>query len=324
MRDGLGREIDYARISVTDRCNLRCRYCMPAGGVVKKRHEDILSFDDILRICGCFARLGVNRLKVTGGEPLVRKGVAGLAGKMKGLPGIESVTVTTNGILLPGFAQQLREAGLDGVNVSLDALDPDAYRELTRGGDVRQALAGLDAALSAGMPSVKVNCVPIAGYGGKNVAEVAGLARERQVHVRFIEMMPVGMGAGFAPLGREKVRAILEDAFGRLEPNGETLGNGPAEYYTLPGFAGRIGFIDTLDHGICGRCNRLRLTSEGVLKACLHMDAGTSLKPALALRGDAALQEIIERAIRLKPGHHCFAAGDAPGADRRGMSQIGG
>lgn len=323
MRDPFGRSIEYARISITDRCNLRCQYCMPEEGVVKKRHADILTFDEIVRICRCFSLLGINRLKVTGGEPLVRLGAPELIGRLKAIPGMRSVTLTTNGILLPEYAGALAAAGLDGVNVSLDTLNPDAFRELTRGGDVHQTLAGLDAALAAGIPSVKVNCVPMEN-SGDDVAAVAALARNRPIHVRFIEMMPVGFGAGFRPLARERVREAIEKAFGRLESSSGTLGNGPAKYYSLSGFTGKIGFIDTLDHGLCGRCNRLRLTSEGVLKACLHMDVGMSIKSALAEEKDDALLSMIEKAISLKPPHHNFANQCAPNADKRGMSEIGG
>lgn len=324
MLDSLGRTIDYARVSVTDRCNLRCRYCMPEEGVGKKRHEDILSFADIRRVVACFAELGIRRLKITGGEPLVRRDVVGLVRSLGEVPGIESVTLTTNGILLPGAARELREAGLGGVNVSLDTLDPEQYRELTRGGDVGRVLAGIDAALAAGLPSVKVNCVPMAATGADGLGRIAALARERPVHVRFIELMPMGAGAQFAAIERGRVREAVESAFGRLRPCAEKLGNGPAEYFSLPGFVGRIGFVDTLDHGLCGRCNRLRLTADGVLKACLHMDAGTDLRPALAESSDGALLAAVSGAIRAKPAHHRFSLPGAPGSDRRGMSQIGG
>lgn len=322
VRDSFGREIQYARISVTDRCNMRCRYCMPAEGVEKKRHEDILSFDEIIRLCGCFARLGIDRLKVTGGEPLVRKGVLGLIEGVKAVSGVKSVTVTTNGVLLSSFARGLRAAGVDGVNVSLDTQDPQRYKWLTRGGDVSAVLEGIDAVLEAGIGVVKVNCVTFAGMGAGDVLGVASLARERPVHVRFIEMMPMGMGAGFSAVEGGWVRGILEEEFGVLEAVDGVLGNGPARYYGVRGFRGRIGFIDTLGRHICGRCNRIRVTADGVLKACLHMDRGVSLRAALAGEGDEGVEEVIRGVIRGKPEHHEFGGGGE--GDVRTMSQIGG
>ena len=323
MQDDHGRIIDYARISITDRCNLRCVYCMPEEGVEKCGHADILTFEGILRVAGCLADLGVRKFKVTGGEPLVRRGVPGFVGELKRIPGVESVTMTTNGILLPSHAEELRRAGLDGVNVSIDTVDPELYAKITRGGDVNQALAGVDAALAAGFPRVKVNCVPLAGMGAEAIAGVAALARDRNVHVRFIEMMPMGRGELFTAPGREELRSMLKERFGALTPCREALGNGPAEYYALEGFAGRIGFIQTLDHGICSRCNRVRLTADGVLKACLHMDVGVGLKDALSRNDDGELERIVREAIERKPAHHEFAA-LPPGAETRGMSRIGG
>lgn len=324
MKDSFGREIDYLRVSVTDRCNLRCVYCMPAEGVEKRTCDETISYEDAIRVCQALASLGIRKIRITGGEPLVRKGVVHLVERVKALPGIDSVTMTTNGILLPDLAAQLRDAGLDGVNLSLDTLNPDLYRRLTRFGDVGQALAGLDSAVAAGFASVKVNCVPLGGVVGQDLAGVAALAKERRIHVRFIEMMPLGMGAHYPPVGRQRVRRLLETAFGPLRPRGSRLGNGPARYYAIDGFAGGIGFIDTLDHGLCGRCNRLRLTSDGCLKTCLHMDRGVSLAPVLASGDEAALVEALRRAIMAKPAHHQFVETAPEGAERRIMSQIGG
>lgn len=324
VKDSFGREIDYLRVSVTDRCNLRCVYCMPAEGVEKRTCGETISYEDIVRVCQALASLGIRKIKITGGEPLVRKDVVHLVERVKALPGIDNVTMTTNGILLPGLAGQLRDAGLGGVNLSLDTLNPDLYRRLTRFGDVDQALAGLDSAVSAGIPSVKVNCVPLGGVDGQDLAGVAALAKERPIHVRFIEMMPLGMGADHLPVGRRRVRRILETAFGPLRPCRVSLGNGPARYYDIDGFAGRIGFIDTLDHRLCGSCNRLRLTSDGCLKTCLHMDRGVSLAPVLASGDEAAFVAALRRAIMAKPAHHSFIEAAPEGAEQRIMSQIGG
>lgn len=296
---------------------------MPAEGIEKKQHTDILSFATISRICGCFARLGISRLKITGGEPLVRKGVVSLIAELKQLPGIDNVTLTTNGILLPDVAPELKAIGLDGVNISLDTLDPDSFRHITRGGNVSDVLAGLDAALAAGISPVKINCVPVAGVEPGDILSIAALAHERPVHVRFIEMMPMGNGSDFMAPERRWMRSILESAYGSLVSVFDVLGNGPAEYYQPPGFYGRIGFINTLDHGICSRCNRLRLTADGVLKACLHMDKGVSLKPALESGDNSELEAAIKKAIAEKPPHHTFAQ-SGPDSDLRSMSQIGG
>ncbi|MCD8139399.1 MAG: GTP 3',8-cyclase MoaA [Planctomycetaceae bacterium] len=321
MRDRFDRVIDYARLSITDRCNLRCVYCMPEEGVAKMDHGDVLSFDEIVRVAESLARLGVTRLKVTGGEPLVRKGAANLVRMLKNIDGIASVTLTTNGILLPSFAPALRDAGLDGVNISLDTLDPDRYRRLTRLGSVDDALRGLDAAL-AHFDSVKINCVPMDGV--QDVAPIASLARDAAVHVRFIELMPMGEGAAFAPVNRESVTAALEASFGPLTPCPPPRGNGPARYFSLPGFTGRIGFINTADHTICGSCNRVRLTADGVLKTCLHMDRGVPLRAIVRGRDGAGLDEAVADAIQHKPAHHQFALGNVAGAEVRRMSEIGG
>lgn len=324
VRDAIGRDIDYIRVSITDRCNLRCLYCMPEEGVSKLRHKDILSFEQIGRICRVLAGLGVRKAKITGGEPLVRKGAASLVELLKKIPGIDVVTMTTNGILLSDQVETLKRAGLDGINISLDTLNPGLYRELTRGGDVTVAVRGLDSALHAGIDTVKVNCVPLAGVEDQGLLALAALARERPVHVRFIEVMPIGLGKLFQPLGLDKLRAMLENAYGALQPCGAPPGNGPARYYSLPGFAGSIGFIETLDQDICSRCNRLRLTADGRLKTCLHMDSGIDLWPVLALDDESVLEKTLIEAIQNKPEHHCFGVrGESP-PEGRTMSQIGG
>ncbi len=323
MRDAVGRDIDYIRVSITDRCNLRCAYCMPEEGVTKLQHKDILSFEQIGTVCRVLAGLGTRTVKITGGEPLVRKGAVKLVELLKNIPGIDMVTMTTNGILLSGLADALKRAGLDGVNISLDTLNPDVYRELTRGGDVTAAVRGLDSALLAGIDTVKVNCVPLHGVVGQGLVDIAGLAREKPVHVRFIEVMPVGFGKLFQPFGLDKLRGMLENAYGTLQPSAVSLGNGPARYYTLPGFAGNIGFIETLGQDICSRCNRLRLTADGRLKTCLHMDSGIDLWPVLAAGDESVLEKTLVQAIQNKPGHHCFRTRSAS-PENRPMSQIGG
>lgn len=323
MRDGFGREIEYVRVSITDRCNLRCVYCMPEKGVPKMDHRDILSYEDILRICRVLAGLGVRTVKLTGGEPLVRKDVDGLVRELKALEGLDCVTLTTNGILLTGLAAPLREAGLDGVNVSLDTLDPDTYRAVTRGGDIHRVLSGIDAALAAGIPSVKVNCVPSGDRGGADAVRVAELARDRDIQVRFIELMPIGLGSEQERIENRKVLELLEHAYGISKPFHSRLGNGPAEYVALPGFRGKVGFISALGSCFCERCNRIRVTADGVLKTCLHSDRGVSLTSALAHPCDDPLREAICAAVLQKPERHGFESG-VEQVENRIMSQIGG
>jgi cyclic pyranopterin phosphate synthase len=329
MRDRFGREIGYARISITDRCNLRCVYCMPEAGVKSLRHADILSYESILRICRVFAALGIRKLRVTGGEPLVRKGAASLIARLKELEEGVSVTLTTNGLLLPEMARELRESGLDGVNVSLDARDPSVYRRLTRGGDVHRVLAGIDAAAGAGIPLVKVNCVPLGEESREDALQVASLARDRPIHVRFIEMMPVGSGAAFAGVDNGRLRGWLEREYGSWTPLEDELnrdfGSGPARYGSLPGFRGKIGFISSISECFCESCNRIRLTATGLLRPCLNRNDGVSLLPALASPDDGRLSADIRGAILDKPERHDFVTRKARGKNLRGtMSKIGG
>ena len=328
MIDGWGRTIDYLRISVTDRCELRCVYCMPAEGIAKAGHADMLTYEELLRLARLFAEAGIRKVKLTGGEPLCRRGLEELTAGLKAVPGIECVTLTTNGIELASRAEALRRAGLDAVNVSLDTLDPALYERLTRRPWLDRALAGLDAALAAGLP-VKVNCVP--AVPEQKLWDVAELARARVRAVRFIEMMPIGLGRNFSGPDRAAVIARLEERFGPLTPAAETLGNGPASYFAAAGFRGRLGFISAVSHRFCGECNRVRLTSEGYLLRCLQYDGGTDLRgPLRSGASDAALRALIGGAIAAKPdGHHFACAAETPPAaagpdESRNMSQIGG
>ncbi|MDR1622746.1 MAG: GTP 3',8-cyclase MoaA [Synergistaceae bacterium] len=324
MRDRFGREIDYARISITDRCNLRCVYCMPESGVKSLRHEDILSYENILRICRVFAALGIRKLRVTGGEPLVRKGAVSLIARLKQLEGV-FVALTTNGILLPKTARELRDAGLDGVNISLDTRNPSAYSRVTRGGDVRLVLAGIDAAIEAGIPLVKVNCVPFGEESRLDVLQVAALARDRPVHVRFIELMPMGPAVKvFAGVDNGRLREWLEREYGNWTPleGGLNKGDGPARYGSLPGFQGKIGFISALSECFCESCNRVRLTATGLLRPCLNRAEGVSLLPALSDSDDGRLLADIRGAILNKPERHDFTTHKE--ASRGIMSKIGG
>lgn len=322
MMDGTQRVIDYLRISVTDRCNLRCVYCMPAEGVEWQPHDKILRYEEILRLCKICAGLGVTKYKLTGGEPLVRKGLADLVAGIKAIPGTKSVTITTNGILLAGQLPGLVAAGLDGVNISLDTLDAGRFAAITRGGRVEQVLEGLEAALAQPGLNVKLNCVPT-GENDRELAALAALAKDRPLAVRFIELMPIGLGEPARGRTETQIRALLEAAYGPMEPYDVPLGNGPCRYVSLPGFAGKIGFISAMSHKFCDRCNRVRLTAAGFLKTCLQYETGVDLRPLLA-GDDAALAGAIADAVIHKPAAHQFGSAAVDRTEGRMMSQIGG
>lgn len=331
MKDKHGRDIDYLRISLTDRCNLRCIYCMPEEGVKSLSHAEILTYDEILRICRCGAELGIRKIKLTGGEPLVRKGCASLAGQIKAIPGIEKVTLTTNGILLEEQLDDLLKAGIDAINISLDTLNPELFKKVARRDDLDKVLKGIEAALTHSGLSLKINSVPVIKEK-ENFIAVAGLAKKYPIHVRFIEMMPIGYGKTYKSVPSDEIlRQFFEaypDAY-RLE---KSLGNGPAVYYSAPGFAGEIGVIGAIHEKFCNTCNRIRLTSEGFLKLCLYSGEGLDLRAML--RGGCSDEEIAEavtNVIERKPKEHHFTEdglhlpGIGPAdADTRKMSQIGG
>ena len=334
MRDQFGRNIDYMRVSVTDRCNLRCIYCMTEEGVPCVSHSDILTFDEIRRICGIGAELGISRIKLTGGEPLVRRGLPGLLGMLKKIPGIEQVTLTTNGILLKDNINELVSNGLDAVNISIDTLDPEYYHKITRRGGIEEVLSGLDAALSYPALKVKVNCVPLKGMPEETYVQLASLAKDRDVDVRFIEMMPIGLGKEYCGVSGQEIYNILKERFGEAERCNGKFGNGPAVYVQFSGFQGKIGFIDAVTHKFCSTCNRVRLTSEGRLKLCLQYETGIDMRSLLRNGADdEVIRQEMRRVIYEKPACHHFADGrpDTPASlsgdeklETRDMSQIGG
>lgn len=326
MIDGYGRVIDYIRISVTDRCNLRCVYCMPEEGVQSVCHEAVLRYDEIVRLAGNFASLGIRRIKLTGGEPLVRKGLPRLAADLKQIQGIEQVTLTTNGICLKEQMKELAEAGIGGINLSLDTLNPAVFEKIARRPAFDQVMEGLTEALKYPEIPLKVNCVPM-NIEGQNVTELAELARNHKIHVRYIEMMPIGLGKQFDFQSEEEILAELEKIYGPGRPWKGKLGNGPGHYVSFEGFAGKIGFISAMSHKFCESCNRVRLTSQGFLKTCLQYERGADLK--VLLRGGASDEEIrlaAEAAIRAKPASHQFLQAGEKDTDKEThtMSQIGG
>ncbi|MDR2748243.1 MAG: GTP 3',8-cyclase MoaA [Treponema sp.] len=307
LRDSQGRRIDYLRISVTDRCNLRCLYCMPEAGVEWKPHGELLSFEELIRCCRVMADLGIRKIKVSGGEPLLRREIAVFIAGLKTIPGIEQVTMTTNGILLGEELGGLAEAGLDGVNISLDTLDPGTFRRLTHRDGLEKILRAIVEARASGLP-VKINCVPLRGINDHELTAIAALAKDRPTAVRFIELMPLGSAETFEPLTGRETAALLETRYGKLVPHEGKMGNGPAEYFTLEGFTGAIGFINPLSRGFCESCNRLRISSLGFLKPCLSSNLGLNLKALLRSgAGDGDLKAAILDIVFRKPAHHCFS-----------------
>ena len=323
MIDRFGREIDYMRVSVTDRCDLRCKYCMPQG-IVCERHEDILRYEEILRICGAAVQLGIGKFKITGGEPLVRKGCADLIARLKQMPGVEQVTLTTNGLLLGQALDGLCAAGLDAVNISLDSLDADRFREITGCGSFvpDDYLPLLERCVAKGLRT-KINTV-LLRENEEDVVPLAEIAKRLPVDVRFIELMPIGYGSGMERADPDRALARLQERWPDLRPTREKRGNGPAHYYRSAALQGCIGFVDAVSHRFCASCNRVRLTSDGKLKPCLCFDSSLDLR-ALLREGctDEELLAALRSAIFEKPRAHCF---DAPGqiSERRAMSQIGG
>lgn len=318
------RVVDYMRISVTDRCNLRCRYCMPSGGVPIVSHEDLLHYEEILRVVGCAARVGIRAVKITGGEPLLRRGLPDFLERLHAIEGIEQITMTTNGILLPQHLPQLVHAGVEAVNISLDTLKPDNFHAITRRDGLADVLRGMDAALEAGL-RVKINVVPLAGVNEEELTALAELAKDRPLDVRFIELMPIGCGTALSPVKTDSVRRRLEEAFGPLVPWEGKRGNGPARYVSVTGFVGKIGFISPISHSFCQSCNRLRLTATGFLKPCLASGNTVALRPLLRAGGsDAQITAILEDTIAHKPLGQDFAQMNARCPEPNKMSQIGG
>jgi cyclic pyranopterin phosphate synthase len=326
MNPPAGQKVDYLRLSVTDRCNYRCVYCMPPGGIPFRRHEDMLTYEDMEFFVRVAAGMGITKVRLTGGEPLVRKGLPELVGMLRGVPGISDISLTTNGVLLPQFGEALKAKGLDRVNISLDSLDPQRYRALTRGGSLEAALAGVEAALRLELSPVKLNVVMTAEL----LPELAGfveMTRDRPLHVRFIEWMPVGgCGPRFSgeSTGKADVMAALQELTasgqGRLEPVGSPGGWGPAEYYHFAGHQGTVGFIGSVSDHSCARCNRLRMTADGHLKDCLFSSQEVDVRAAIRARDREQVAAVIGDSLDSKT----FDKNALSGRSVRGMSQVGG
>lgn len=309
MLDQFGRTIDYMRVSITDRCNLRCRYCMP-DGISLVSMKEILTYEEIVETCAAAVRLDIRNFKITGGEPLSRLGCADLIASLKKVPGVKQVTMTTNGVLLKKYLPELLTAGLDAVNISLDTLVPAKYEMITGKDRLSEVLDSIDAALNAGLRT-KINAVLQQGVNDDEWFRLASLAEHKALDVRFIEMMPIGYGKKVTGISNDILRTRFSASFPEIEIDRSVHGNGPAEYIRIPGWAGSIGFISAIHGKFCGSCNRVRLTSRGLLKPCLCYGATVDLLPVLrsgaaAAERKEALTAALRGAVFQKPWQHCF------------------
>jgi cyclic pyranopterin phosphate synthase len=325
-RDDFGRAINYLRVSVTDRCNLRCVYCMPEEGIRKQAHADILRYEELALVIRAAADLGICKVRLTGGEPLARLGLVDFVRMVAATPCIDDISMTTNGTLLARHAQDLATAGLHRVNISLDTLRPDRFSQITRRNRLDDVWAGIAAAQQAGLTPIKLNMVVVRGLNDDEVADLAQRTLSDGWHVRFIELMPIGAnvhwaGDGVVPI--PEIRSRIESRVGHLEPVHGPKGNGPARYYRLPGAEGTVGFIGAQSEHFCATCNRLRLTADGRLRPCLMSTHEIDL--SLALRAGANLETVralLTQAIRHKPERHRLAEQSLP--KDRTMAEIGG
>ncbi len=327
LTDLFGRSITYLRISITDRCNLRCVYCLPKEGIHWQALEHQLTADEVSRITSAFALAGITHIRLTGGEPLVRADILEIVARLAAIPGIREVSLTTNAMLLEKLAEPLATAGLKRVNISLDTLDAEKFRRITRGGDIERVWRGISAAQSAGLNPIKLNTVVIKGLNDDELPALARLTIENPWHVRLIELMPVGneqdWGEGF-PSSSERYFSVQEMhaclSGLKLEPAATPAGNGPARTFHIPGAMGTLGFISPHGENFCQHCNRLRLTADGFLRPCLLRDNEINLRDAL--RSGEPLMPLIQRAVTAKPKGHQLSQNNVP--EYRHMAQIGG
>ncbi|MFD3157248.1 GTP 3',8-cyclase MoaA [Haloimpatiens sp. FM7330] len=324
MLDQFGRNINYLRISVTDRCNLRCVYCMPEEGTEFLPHKDILTFDEIYRVVKIAAKLGISKVRITGGEPLTRQGLPKLIHDIKTLPQIEEVCITTNGIFLEKYIDELIKSGLDSLNISLDTLQEKKYKEITRGGNLEKVIRGIKLSLDKGIKKVKLNTVIMRGKNDDEIMDFVELCEKFPIDIRFIELMPIGEGKQFKSLSNDDVKQIILKERQLSSNVVQNLLLGPATYFKTGSSKGSIGFISPMSHRFCSQCNRIRLTSEGFLKQCLHWRYGIDLKNIMR-NGikDEQLEQIIVKGIYEKPNKHGFKQPTIY-EDNRNMFQIGG
>lgn len=326
MADSFGRNINYLRISITDRCNLRCRYCMPEEGIDHKiGHEDILSLEEFARIVKAATQAGIRKVRLTGGEPLVRKNVVRLVNYIADISLIDDISVTTNGILFAGMARQLKDAGLNRVNFSLDSLKEDRYNYITRHGGLGQVKTAIFKALELGLNPVKINTVIIKGFNDDEIVDFARLSYDYPLHIRFIEFMPIGdlhFWKRERLMDTAAIKGIAEKCF-PLKEAYNIQGNGPARYFKIENGKGSIGFISPMSNHFCSQCNRIRMTADGMMRGCLYDKKEIDLKPALKNPGDEQLLQLILQTINAKPAKHMMNDGWGVGNERK-MYQIGG
>ena len=319
MKDKFDRKIEYLRISVTDRCNLRCRYCMPEQGIdEKKEHSDMLTLEEIYKLVESCASLGIKKVRITGGEPLTRKGLSTLVADISKIESIKDIAMTTNGILLKKYARELKDAGLSRVNISLDTMEEKKYRHITRYGSLKDVLEGIEEAKRAGLLPIKINTVLIGGFNDDEIEDFVNLTIDDEVQIRFIELMPIGQASNWARENFISNEEVLK-RFPELAPVPREDKSSPAEYYKLPRAKGLVGLINPISHKFCSNCNRIRLTADGKIKPCLHSDQEIDVKEALENGQD--LKGIIKEAIKAKPQAHHLHDGESI---KRDMMSIGG
>lgn len=318
MKDSYGRIINYLRISITDKCNLRCKYCMPEDGVHKIGHSEILTYEEIEEIARVFVSLGIDKIRITGGEPLIKKGILSLIKNIGEIENLKDFAITTNGILLKKYAKDLKELGVNRINISLDTLNSEKYKEITRGGDLNKVLEGIAEAKKVGFAPIKLNVVLIGGLNDDEIEDFVKLTIEDDIEVRFIELMPIGQAKNWA-LDKFISNKIVLDKVKELREVPYQDISSPAKYYALPNSKGKVGLINAISCKFCSTCNRVRLTSDGNLKLCLHSNEEIDLK--IPLRKGEDIKKIIINAIERKPEAHNLEKGECI---VRNMGSIGG
>lgn len=318
MIDAYGRKINYLRLSITDLCNLRCKYCMPEQGIPKMQHDSFLSFEEIDEIITAFVELGINKIRLTGGEPLIKRGILSLIERISQHPEVTDLAVTTNGLLLKSMAKQLKEAGLKRVNISIDSLDQKKYAMMTRGGRLKDVIEGIEMAEQVGLTSIKLNVVLINGFNEDEIEQFVELTRRKAIDVRFIELMPIGEVSKWS-LNHFLPSDYVLQKVPSLTKVDSTEDGSPAVYYRLPKGKGKVGLISPISCKFCSSCNRVRITSQGVLKYCLHSNEEFNLKKVLKEKG--SLTEFIQESILHKPLEHVIEEGNFI---ERNMVQVGG
>jgi len=321
MKDNYKRTIDYLRLSITDNCQLKCKYCVPNEKCIPSK--DLLKLDEIIKLANVFADLGIRKIKITGGEPLLHRDIFLIISNLKATPGIEEVTLTTNGILLDSKLDELISAGINGINISLDTLDDKRYKALTGKNNLKAVLSGLNKAVNANL-KVKINFVVIDSFNEDEILDMAKLAESKEIHIRFCELMPIGEKNSLKAIPEQQVKKILQENFGELIPVTPKIGNGPAHYFDINGFKGKIGFISAISNHFCDDCNRIRLTCTGFLKTCLYFNHEVNLKSFLHNESTEKLEEVILENLKLKPKEHHFNKKNDENREEKSMIQIGG